>query len=419
MSPVADACIAASPRPAAPVKPAPMRNEVATSLVAAGLALLAAGCKVQFEAETRVQPDGSAIRVSRYVAQQPSEKEELVERHRLLEGGGWRETKRRVFDRDTQQDVERRVSVYEVTRRTAPAEPLPSDYVRRGRSPGAMAQNAVAVSRHPAWWGARYEYRESFRDVASFARAAAVLEAGCTRAIEAFCVSVRERWTEPLDVLQLRHQLEAKYRPLLTQVTANFGISRAWHAAHADSQAALGAQFEDEAILAFLTSLGPTFAPGQDERWHDVAAAALADVWETLTRDDDQTSIERIEQAFGVHADLFQEFQFQLRARLPGRVIATNATQRIGHDLAWEFHAGDFFGRPYGGLRALARRRVGVAHGCRRGRGALGLGACAAPSARSPCGAHSMRTWLILIAGWAILRRASEWVVWCIGGPLW
>ena len=191
--------------------------------VTSGLACLVclvflSGCKIEFEANTVVSPDGSVTRTTRYVGDEDSDRKELETQYALPVGGTW-ETKKTTVPNAAFKGNEyvKTTSIYQVTKRYAPGQSVPSDYVRKGKSPERVSQNDVHLRVRDYIFAKTFDYEEHFRDVTSakgFETAARKLYAAW---LEYFAGQLAQELGDRVTLAQAREALRATYDPLVNK----------------------------------------------------------------------------------------------------------------------------------------------------------------------------------------------------------
>ncbi|MBI3011448.1 MAG: hypothetical protein HYY58_03015 [Candidatus Omnitrophica bacterium] len=298
------------------------------------------GCKIEFEANTIVSPDGSVTRTTRYIGG-GAEDGELKTRYELPSGGAWKEGKTTRYDYSAKKDVEVTTDVYEVTKRYAGGEPIPSDFVRKAEASDRTARNQIRMAVQNYGFVKMFNYEERFRDIVTterFEAAARKLYAGW---VEHFAGHLAEESHDSISPAQAREKLKAAFDPLLVMFLSGlrregkaFGESKTF-------KDELEPSLQEERIVAEVVGIFPSPSAEQADAWREGITRAFSKANDMLSNWWDDTPLE--EELFGVHGfHLFQDYGFEVTLSLPGRVVESNATKREGGVLKWEFDNDDF-----------------------------------------------------------------------------
>ncbi len=302
------------------------------------------GCKIQFEGQTIVEPDGSVTRTSRYIADDEQRRDDLQTRYTLPEGGTWStQTQPQPDGRETT------TYIYEVTRHFEPGQEIASDYIRYGVVPDHIARNDITIHVHQGWLATSYHYVERFRDAAtreSAERAARRISAAW---VEFFAAQLEARLQEAVSAAQARHALNEYLSPPLEQ-----GIDgvRRQGAAFFDTpqfKEKIQPAFDKDHILDALLAAFDPRVPAMAPTWRALMAQAYDDM--------DQLSMTEpalLEELLGVHG-LVASVELTQTVQLPGHIVSTNAASRQGNRATWKWQAVDFLWDEY---RLEARSRV-------------------------------------------------------------
>ena len=331
-------------------------------------ALLAAGCvsacstAIRFSADTTIAADGSVFRTTRLAISGGSETDERVAHYELLPGGSWvNATQERPPVDENEPPARVYNRIYAVTRDFARGEAIGSDFRRLGFASNRAAQNAVLVRKRNFWIVETYQYREVFSDIPT--------PESVRRASQDVYALFTETYANQLaDVVGVpAAEAETRFRSLTDPIYDAFiafvltecfrvrdELFNCSEAAESDESLAELVSFADdpEVFLNELERLFPAPAGVDRDDWLDRLESEVVDAVDIDELLDDPEYEEFLERAaegfFGAHSlAIFEIYPFALSLRLPGKIVATNATDQQGDLLRWEFDNENFIFAPY------------------------------------------------------------------------
>ena len=312
------------------------RQCVASSLVCLVCLTVLSGCKnIEFEASTVVAPDGSVTRTTRYVADD-SKKGELTTRYELPSGGDWTSKKTTRQDSVTKKAVEVTTHIYELTKRYAVGEAIPSDFVRRAKTSDRVARNQIRLNVHDYVFVKMFDYEERFLDIVTkegFETAARKLYAGY---VEHFAGQLAQESENRISLAQAREKLKVAFEPLLVQFLAGIRNERMAFLRSKTFKEGLEPSLQDEQIVDRVVGTLPPPSAEQADAWREAVARALMKT-QNVTGNWEDTALE--EELFGVHGfDIFgDDYDFTVGLSLPGKLLESNASKHEHGQLTWEF----------------------------------------------------------------------------------
>ena len=302
------------------------------------------GCKIAFDGETVVSPDGSVTRITRYVADGDSDKAELESQYSLPLGGAWEVRKATRHSSDTGKDYEVTISTYEVTKRYAPGEPIRPDYVRNGKTPDRVSHNETRLAAHNYVFVKVFDYNERFHDVATkegFEISAKKLYAAW---LEHFANRIAQALEDRVTLGQVREKLRVAFDPLVSRVIA--GIRAEGTAFLDTNKDELEPMFEKERLISEIVKVLPPPSEVEAESWREAISQAYEKIDDVSGSLFEESGLE--EQLFGVYGSVsLTTYSFRVALSLPGKILMSNATRREGNVLTWEFGPSDFLRQDY------------------------------------------------------------------------
>jgi len=332
-------------------------------LLAAALLLCASGCRIDFEADTVVAPDGSVTRTTRYIADY-SDKEELETYYTLPAGGAWETGTRMRYNYNTEKDAEISTHIYSVRKQYGVNEEIPADHVRRGETAGRVVENDIAVSVQDRFFVKAFGFRESFRDVGGKEKALAAWRRLYPAWVQEFA-EILESQLDGVSAVQANQAIKSIYDPWFNGFMGSLQTEdKTFFESHEEELDELFELFEEEGLVRELMIRLPPPTPEQTESWREALVAAyekMEEFSEELTED------KEVEEAlFGVYGITLLSYGFKETVSLPGVILSTNATSRQGNVMTWEFDESDFRLQDYvleAHSRLVYPRRIAFAGG--------------------------------------------------------
>lgn len=294
------------------------------------------GCKnIEFGASTVVAPDGSVTRTIRYAADD-SEKEELTTRYELPSGGAWTSKKATRQDLVTKKDVEVTTHNYEVTKRYAAGETIPSDFTRRAKTSDRVASNRIRLTVHDYIFIKTFDYEEQFRDIVTMEGFGVAARKIYAEWIEHFAGQLAQESEDRITPAQAREKLKVAFEPLLVQFLTGIRNEGAAFLESKSFKEQLEPSLQDEQVVDRVVGVFPPSSVEQTDVWREAVARAHKKTPD-VTGNWDDTALK--EELFGVHGfDIFGgDYDFTVALSLPGEVLENNATKQEHGKLTWEF----------------------------------------------------------------------------------
>lgn len=292
--------------------------------------LLVSGCKIEFEAETAVRPDGSVTRATRYAADQEEDKKELESQYDLPSGGTWTEKAGVAF------------AVYELKKRFAPGEPIPPDCVRRGKIlKDIVSSNEIKLTAQNTRPYRIFYYEERFPALADKEALEPELRAFYESWLDEASNSVAEKLEGRVQAGRVKEALRQICDPPLTvfiEMVKKGGIEFVDNDLYNDESLKA---LDPEKMPAYLAKALPPPSPEEETSWTEAIKSAIEKANEAIGKRAEDSGL--LEKLLGVYGfSLFQSYDFKISLKLPGKILDNNATRRDGNTLIWEFDSSDF-----------------------------------------------------------------------------
>ncbi len=333
-------------------------KKVSFFLFLALFVLFLSGCELKFTALTKINADSSGFRITTYSADEESEKEELLNRYILSEGGTWK------IERYTPSwsKVERKNHIYEVKRAFKDLNELTPDYTRRGTHSENLSKSRYELNIKKGLIFNTYEYVEIFTDSAN------------EKEIRKFCEReynyVLDRTSEYLEASlpeiiakdKIRIYLNDTFCPYYDYFIREFlkdGF-RIFESEDKETNGKLDELRERFSEDGFLLLVQDYLAKEHiilgylllDEKLKEVRKKIEEELqahWEKLTKNN-------YEDAFGVYGmPIFVSYPFSVTVIMPGRIIDSNSGDIKFSTAKWIFYPSDFFLKEYK-LEAKSKR---------------------------------------------------------------
>ncbi len=334
-------------------------KRISFCLFLAFLIFFLSGCELKFTAFAKINPDGSGFRITTYSADEESEKEELLNRYILPDGGNWK------IERYTPSwsKVERKNNIYETKSAFEDLNKLTPDYARRGLNPNNLSGNRYELKIKKGFMFNTYEYTETFIDSANEKE----IREFCEREYDYALDKVSELLQAGLPGLiakdKIRIYLDDIYRPYYDYILKEFlkygfKIFKDENEEVKEKLDELGEKFGEGGFIALVddhitkTRGVKIDYKGLDNKLKEVhkkIAEELQSRWDGLSK-------RNYEDAFGVYGmPIFVNYPFSVTVVMPGRVIASNSSGVKIDTAKWAFYPSDFFLKEYK-LEAKSRR---------------------------------------------------------------
>ncbi|MBI1953889.1 MAG: hypothetical protein HYS41_07185 [Candidatus Omnitrophica bacterium] len=302
------------------------------------LAALTAGCQLEigFQADTKVLPDGSVTRTTRYEAFSLSDKTELEKRYELPPSGQWEEIAIPKPPVAGEPKAPETHHLYSVTRRYAPGEPMVPDHGRKDEQGRLGALNRIKLSIDETFFTRTFDYEERFRDGGSREEAAQALQEILEAWIARFSRLLEGKLKKQLAAGQIQEVFLAKLKPLLLRLQDQIRFQGGAALRNTSFFDELAGELEKEGMVNFFLTSFPPPAPQKAPLWKASAEEAYEEAEDFLEEEMSSQSQGAFFGAYGLPI-LQPDYTFHLSLRLPGKILYANSTRRQGKALVWEF----------------------------------------------------------------------------------
>ena len=284
------------------------------------------GCRVDFKAQSIVAEDGSLERTVMWKGFDESDKEEILERYEVPPGGEWSEEKPASDAKPS--------PVYTLKRVFSPEQFPATDYKRFTEKRDNAAVNKFFVETRDRWFVKSFTYREEFKDVLDREHIMGLLDGVMEKALAAFHATLIAGNLDEAQSERLTSMVRAQYKPLIGRLAHELAergpsgprLESIFHELEQDFQA--------DKIYEMIVKEVPEFNTPQNQALIEGAFAA--------TEAKLSEEIEPVrESIFGIHGlAVLQNYNFNVRLKMPGKVIQSNADRTENGFLTWEFDSG-------------------------------------------------------------------------------
>lgn len=289
--------------------------------------LVSAGCRVDFEARSVVREDGSLQRTAVWRAKDSNDKEEVITRYELPDGGAWTE--------ETAEDGTPTAFVY-TSQRTINKDQFPfTDYKRFTEAKDRAAVNRISVSTKDSWFVKNYFYHEQFKDVLDREHIAAMLDAVFDRGLTEFRQTLKSGVPDEEKLAAITHKVLAQYKPIVDRLAhelINNGTASSELEAILEE---LQREFTSDRIFSMIIKDDAGFNTPENR---DLVNQAFEAAETKLS-----TELEPMrESIFGIHGlAVLQNYNFDIRLKMPGQILDSNADKVEEGFLVWEFDSSE------------------------------------------------------------------------------
>lgn len=321
-------------------------RKVAALLLFSLSSIFFCGCYVDLTTVTKINDDGSGLRITTYTAPGQSERDELKDRYLLPEGGSWAEDYRiSKGDKYT----------YEVKREFKDINTLPPDYIRKGAVMDRVSMNNFSLKINKGLIFTTYEYEEVFRDSTNKKKVEDFCNNWYGHALEVSANNVAEAFPETVKKEDFQAYLDKIYRPFFDYFVSMF-LNQGFKV------------FEDENNKVFRERMRECEEAYSESSFTESAAnyilsqkkggdrqiiieklkQAYKKSNEELDSYSEGISDRNYEDAFGVYGyPLFMKYSFYASVAMPGEIISSNAKEIKSNVAKWDFDNFDFFLKDY------------------------------------------------------------------------
>ncbi|KPK39554.1 MAG: hypothetical protein AMJ78_08340 [Omnitrophica WOR_2 bacterium SM23_29] len=334
-------------------------KKISISLLLSFLVLSLSGCEIKFTAFTKIKPDGSGFRITTYSAETEGEKEELLNRHILLEGGIWKKQKYT----PSWSKVEGERHIYETRRFFKDFNKLASDYARKGFNPKDLSENRYEFKIKKGLIFDTYEYREIFTDSTNERKLREFCEREYNYVLNLASRRLEDTLPKLIEKEKVRTFLYGKYRPYydyFLDVLLKHGYE-AFFKEEIKELIEKYKEFEESISEESFPSLISDFIlKDHKDINRDELKNKLKEIHSKISEElqlhQEELSQKNYEDAFGVYGiPLFVSYPFSITVVMPGRIVNSNSKDIKINIAKWVFYPSDFFLKEYK-LEAKSRR---------------------------------------------------------------
>ena len=331
-------------------------------MIIAGLPLVffLAGCyesNVNFQAETRVQPDGSLTRT----IQLQGESQDATETRYALPAGEW------LPGYAPEGDLKKRQAsmvpqFYKATAAYKPGQTI-SDYTYRGESPGHESRNEIHLKIYNLWFVKFFNYEEKFKNCTSREKAMAAAQGWFHEEADQIAKRLAEISGGKISPAEAKKKVIPRFNPTFDKIMQGYFREGPPFFDSKNSDKDIDSAFSNEKTAAAILEFYPAPAGEDSKVWKEKITQAVNDA-NVAVGNSISPGFE--EDLFGIFKPFESHDTFNLSLSLPGHILHTNATTREGSKLVWEFDSNTILFDPYV-LRANSRliypKRIALAGG--------------------------------------------------------
>ena len=303
------------------------------------LGVVLTGCRIEYEAESIVHEDGSIDRTVVYKAQEPSDKQELIDRYELPKDGAWVDTPLNIFS-FIKKDPSLVVTAAYRSKRTITAGRTDTDFKRYSVDKDKAATNEFSVNFKDSLLHRDFFYKEKFTDIIDFEKVKSTVNVVWEEGMKLFQAQLAQRFTDTAEVDKMMAEVRDHYSELFKKYYAAITPENVNFKDIHELADKIGDLFSSEATAEILTKKFPELDnPGDRKKISEAFHATETDLNTFL--EEDKTGIKKdVEQVFGAHGfTLFHFYDFQIKVKMPGEIIKTNASQNNNGVLLWNFNS--------------------------------------------------------------------------------
>lgn len=305
--------------------------------ITAGLSL--SGCRIEFDAQSVVMEDGAIERTTTFSAQEDSDKQEILSRYELPEGGGWTDQPLQIFAFIKKGLENKMTAQYQAVALIEPETGPSTDFKRFSQSRERFAKNEFRVKVKDWWLVKWFDYEEKFSDIIDLNKVQIVINKVLDKGLEIFHAELTSRAMDSALTGPLIEKARIKYGGVLNRYF-ELAMSKGWDIESVDKLTEeIKIEFTSEAASAYFAKELKDFdTPASRQITADAFHATEKTMDEYLSNDPELQSYG--DEIFGVHGmAIFQYYDFKIRVKMPGRVIASNSQEKERGFLAWSFNS--------------------------------------------------------------------------------
>lgn len=290
-------------------------------------------CRITFEGLSLVQEDGTIERTTQFHASSEADQKEILSWYELPAGGQWQKTNVEARTQRDQEKANKKIFTYQADSSWTPSRQPGRDFKRKSKIGNQAAQNHFSVRIWDGWFIKWFDYEEHFQDVVDQEQMRVILREIFEQGLKEFLIQLQILSQENEVVAKCEQILRQRYEPLWNRAIEviqkkGFQSEEFWAFSRQ-----IEPQFEKEAVWQYLVK----HIPEWDQPDKKVMMQQAYEAMESLLNEK-KDHLEEI--ILGVHGfTLFQNYDFKLRLRLPGKMIETNGRkdEKNKEECFWEF----------------------------------------------------------------------------------
>lgn len=316
------------------------------------------GCEIKFTAFTKINPDGSGFRITTYSADN-TEKEELLTRYILPDGGNWKSEKYKT--KNIYEPLEK--YIYEVKRAFKDLNKLAPDYIRKGIKPENTSSNRISLKINKGIVFTTYEYEEIFKDSANERQVREFGERYYNYVLNLASKNIVAALPKLVEENKIKEFLSKTYRPDFDYMLDVFlkGGYKIFLKEDNKELKEKGEEFNKKLSEEGFVSIVADFIVNQNKNVngeevqnklkevHKKIEEEWSSYFEELTKNN-------YDDALGVYGwAILVSYPFNVSVIMPGRIISANTKDIKLNTAKWIFSREDFFLKEYK-LEAKSRK---------------------------------------------------------------
>lgn len=333
-------------------------KKISISLLLSFLVLSLGGCEIKFTALTKINPNGSGFRITTYSADD-AEKEELLTRYILPDGGNWKSEKYKT--KNIFGPLEKHI--YEVKRDFKDLNKLAPDYIRKGIRPQNISSNRILLKINKGAVFTTYEYEEIFRDTANERQVREFGERYYNHVLNLASKNIVTALPKLVEENKIKEFLNKTYRPDFDYMLDVFSKSgyKIFLEENNKELKEKGDEFSKKFSEEGFTSIVAGYIVNQNKNVnseevqnklkevHKKIEEEWASYFENLNKNN-------FDDALGVYGwAILVSYPFNVSVIMPGRIISANTKDIKLNTAKWIFSPEDFFLKEYK-LEAKSRK---------------------------------------------------------------
>lgn len=278
------------------------------------------GCRIDFEGQSIVREDGTIERTTLLSALDQEDEKRIAEFYTLIPGGQWQAVQR------TYDDKTKEAQQYAVKNTIAPQSGPTTDFILLSSSKDKSLKNSFVVKTSDYWFLKRFHYEERFTDTVDRENLLRILNEIKEYAVKEAREKLALKIPDPKLVEDVTRTVNEQGQVLINQYVKLIKSGN-WQSDELEAFFKSGELMEQ----SFFNNL-----PGLSEENRKTIDTVLNEVSESVG----ERFSEYEDEILGAHGlGLFNQYGFEIRLQMPGKVTATNATIRGKEFLAWKFQS--------------------------------------------------------------------------------